>query len=44
LNNKLAAANILGSLRTDRQRQHYIRLSPHFYNTDAELQCVLDVI
>jgi selenocysteine lyase/cysteine desulfurase len=28
----------------DRQRQKYIRLSPHFYNTDAELQRVLDLL
>ena len=41
---KLAAANIVTSLRADRTGQKYIRLSPHFYNTDAELQRTLDVI
>ena len=42
LNQKLADAKILTSLRTDRKGQHYIRLSPHFYNTDAELQRVME--
>jgi len=37
LHQKLAATGVVTSLRTDRQGQHYIRLSPHFYNTDAEL-------
>jgi selenocysteine lyase/cysteine desulfurase len=31
-------------LRTDRKGQHYIRLSPHFYNTDAELQRVVEMV
>lgn len=42
LNEKLAAAGITASVRTDRKGQHYIRLSPHFYNTDAELQKVIE--
>ena len=42
LNQKLADAGIIASLRTDRKGQNYLRLSPHFYNTDAELQRVLD--
>lgn len=37
LHQKLADAKIITSLRTDRAGQRYIRLSPHFYNTDAEL-------
>lgn len=41
---KLAAANIITSLRTDRAGQRYIRLSPHFYNTDAELQRVVELL
>jgi selenocysteine lyase/cysteine desulfurase len=41
LHEKLAAANIFASLRTDRAGQHYIRLSPHFYNTDEELRRVV---
>jgi cysteine desulfurase/selenocysteine lyase len=37
-------ANIVTSLRADRQGRRYLRLSPHFYNTDAELQRVLDLL
>jgi len=40
---KLTDAGVLASLRTDRKGQNYIRLSPHFYNTDAELQRMLDL-
>jgi selenocysteine lyase/cysteine desulfurase len=42
LHQKLLDANIVTSLRADRSNQKYIRLSPHFYNTDAELQKVMD--
>jgi len=38
LHQKLMDAYIFTSLRTDRTSQKYIRLSPHYYNTDAELQ------
>ena len=41
---KLISAGIFTSLRSDRQGQQYIRLSPHFYNTDAELQRVIDIL
>lgn len=44
LNKKLADAKILASLRTDRTGKKYIRLSPHFYNTDAELARVLELL
>jgi selenocysteine lyase/cysteine desulfurase len=44
LHRKLLEANIITSLRVDRSGQKYIRLSPHFYNTDAELQRVLDLL
>jgi cysteine desulfurase/selenocysteine lyase len=44
LHQKLMDANIVTSLRTDRTAQRYIRLSPHFYNTDAELRKLLDLI
>lgn len=37
LHQRWAARGIVASLRTDRAGQNYIRLSPHFYNTDAEL-------
>ncbi len=41
---KLLAANIVTSLRADRAGQRYIRLSPHFYNTDAELEKVIHAL
>jgi len=41
---KLIEAGIVTSLRTDRTGQAYLRLSPHFYNTDAELQQMLDTL
>jgi cysteine desulfurase/selenocysteine lyase len=44
LHKKLLAANVITSLRTDRRGQKYIRLSPHFYNTDAELQRLLELV
>ena len=40
----LADAGIITSLRTDRKGQNYIRISPHFYNTDAELQRVVELL
>jgi selenocysteine lyase/cysteine desulfurase len=44
LHEKLLGAGIFSSLRADRAGQKYIRLSPHFYNTDAELQRTLDAL
>jgi cysteine desulfurase / selenocysteine lyase len=44
LHQKLLDGNIITSLRMDRAGQRYIRLSPHFYNTDAELQRVVEMI
>lgn len=44
LHQKLLQANIVTSLRTDRSGRKYIRLSPHFYNTDEELHRMLDVL
>ncbi|HKQ37664.1 MAG TPA: aminotransferase class V-fold PLP-dependent enzyme [Verrucomicrobiae bacterium] len=41
---KLADAKIVTSLRADRAGNRYIRLSPHFYNTDAELHRVLELL
>ncbi|MDW8310422.1 MAG: aminotransferase class V-fold PLP-dependent enzyme [Verrucomicrobiales bacterium] len=41
---KLLAAGVVASLRADRQGQRYIRFSPHFYNTDAELDRALEVL
>ena len=44
LHKKLADAGVVASLRSDRKGQSYLRLSPHFYNTDAELQRVLELV
>jgi cysteine desulfurase / selenocysteine lyase len=41
---KLENAGIVTSLRVDRAGQNYIRLSPHFYNTDAELQRTVELL
>lgn len=44
LHQKLLDADIVTSLRVDRKGQRYLRLSPHFYNTDAELHRVLELL
>jgi selenocysteine lyase/cysteine desulfurase len=44
LHQRLLEANVVTSLRVDRKGQKYIRLSPHFYNTDEELKRVLELI
>jgi selenocysteine lyase/cysteine desulfurase len=44
LHQKLTTNGIVTSLRTDRQGQKYIRLSPHFYNSDAELDRTLALV
>ena len=41
---RLEAANVIVSLRTDRSGRKYIRFSPHFYNTDAEIQRALELL
>jgi selenocysteine lyase/cysteine desulfurase len=41
---KLLEANIVTSPRADRTGQKYVRLSPHFYNTDAELQRTMELL
>lgn len=40
----LAAQKISTSLRHDRQGRAYLRFSPHFYNTEAEMDHVVDAI
>jgi cysteine desulfurase / selenocysteine lyase len=42
LHQRLLDANIVTSLRGDRTGQKYIRISPHFYNTDAELEKLVE--
>ncbi|HVM46962.1 MAG TPA: aminotransferase class V-fold PLP-dependent enzyme [Candidatus Acidoferrum sp.] len=44
LHSKLEAAGIVTSLRGARDGAQYIRLSPHCYNTDAELHRMLEAI
>lgn len=44
IHQKLTDGKIVTSLRADRAGNRYIRLSPHFYNTDAELQRVLELL
>ena len=42
LHARLQSQQICTSLRADRSGQRYIRLSPHFYNTDTELRRLLE--
>jgi selenocysteine lyase/cysteine desulfurase len=44
LHARLTDAKIITSLRANREGQRYLRLSPHFYNTDAELQRMLELL
>ena len=39
---KADGARIQVSLRADREGQNYLRVSPHFYNTDAELHRLME--
>ncbi len=41
---QLARCSIVTALRVDRQGRRFIRLSPHFYNTDAELKRLLELL
>ena len=41
---RLAEAGVVVSLRTDRQGRHYLRFSPHFYTTDAELGRAVELL
>jgi selenocysteine lyase/cysteine desulfurase len=44
LHQRLGAAGILTSLRGDRTGRQFLRLSPHGYNTDAELQRTVEML
>ena len=44
LHKKLTEAGVVTSLRADRKGQTRLRLSPHFYNTDAELHRLLELL
>jgi selenocysteine lyase/cysteine desulfurase len=40
----LEKANVIASLRHDREGRDYLRFSPHFYNTEAELDTALHTL
>jgi cysteine desulfurase/selenocysteine lyase len=44
LHTRLSESGILTSLRATRAGQKYLRLSPHFYNTDAELERTIELL
>lgn len=44
LHGRLIERKIITSLRTDRQTRRYIRLSPHVYNSDEELQRFVEAV
>jgi cysteine desulfurase / selenocysteine lyase len=44
LHARLAENNVITSLRLDRQNRRYLRFSPHYYNSDAELQRAVDLL
>jgi cysteine desulfurase/selenocysteine lyase len=41
---KLAAENIIASVRSDRSGRNYLRFSPHFYNTNDELERTVELL
>lgn len=41
---RLTQAGIVSSLRQTRDEQHYVRLAPHFYNTETELRKTLEIL
>jgi selenocysteine lyase/cysteine desulfurase len=44
LHQSLSDQGVITSLRADRTGRKYLRLSPHFYNTDAELERLLRLL
>lgn len=44
LHARLVENGVLTTLRVDRQGRRFIRLSPHFYNTDQELMRVVELV
>jgi selenocysteine lyase/cysteine desulfurase len=44
LHEKLVRHRILTTLREDRNGERYLRIAPHFYNTDDELRLLLDLM
>jgi selenocysteine lyase/cysteine desulfurase len=44
LHKKLSDGGVITSLRADRTGRRYIRFSPHYYNTDAELRRAVELL
>jgi cysteine desulfurase / selenocysteine lyase len=44
LSKRLDEAGVIASLRHDSEDRDYLRLSPHFYNTEAELDAALEIL
>ncbi|HEY1170761.1 MAG TPA: aminotransferase class V-fold PLP-dependent enzyme [Verrucomicrobiae bacterium] len=44
LHQKLMESGVQTSLRVDRKGQQYLRVSPHFYNTDEELERLVKLL
>lgn len=44
LHARLEAANVMSSVRSDRSGGKYLRFSPHYYNTDAEMERILELL
>ena len=44
LHAKLLKENVVTLVRADRSGKQYLRISPHFYNTDAELHRLLELL
>ena len=44
LHTRLEEKKIIVSLRANREGQQFIRVSPHFYNTQAELERLLELL
>jgi len=40
----LEAAHVVSSLRYDREGRDYLRFSPHYYNTEAEIDTAVRVL
>jgi selenocysteine lyase/cysteine desulfurase len=40
----MSARGVVVSLRSDRSGRKYLRFSPHFYNTDTELQRAIEAL
>ncbi len=40
----LAENNVMASVRSDREGRKHLRFSPHYYNTDAEMNRILELL